>query len=139
MKGNLDKTVKALRALVPADMAATTVTGPDIDCEGYSEALFILSTGVIATSLDVKLQEANEHATTPDTAGTYADVAGAAFTQITSANDDTVYVMRVDLTQRRRFLRLTETGVGTTGAYAASVILTPSEWPASQAQTAISV
>jgi len=71
--------------------------------KGFHEALIVLHAGVNAATatLDVKVQEC------ATSGGVYADITGAAFTQVTTANDLAIYQGRIRMTaSRKRFLRI---------------------------------
>ena len=94
--------LKAVQALAPASQSVATHNGDAVDTKGFKEALFILNAGVASATgtADVKVQEC----ATSD--GQYADIEGAAFTQITTANDVAIYQGRVRITPtRKRYLR----------------------------------
>jgi len=103
------------------DYGAVTTNGTGVDTRGYHQALVILNVGTVTTSLDVKVQESSDD----DTADSYADITGAAFTQVTTANDNAIYVARINLTGTERYIRIVGTGVGSSQSYAVDVILTP--------------
>jgi hypothetical protein len=103
------------------DYGAVTTNGTGVDTRGYHQALVILNVGTVTTSLDVKVQESSDD----DTADSYADITGAAFTQVTTANDNAIYVARINLTGTERYIRIVGTGVGASQSYAVDVILTP--------------
>ncbi|HUT58055.1 MAG TPA: hypothetical protein VNA25_09430 [Phycisphaerae bacterium] len=82
------------------------------DCAGYNHATFILGLGVTDTTVDAKLQES-------DASGSgYADITGAAITQLSGTDDDSVAAIEVDLTgPRKRYLKPVITvGAGSSGA-----------------------
>jgi hypothetical protein len=79
------------------------VDGTGIDVGGFDEVMVILNAGGNGASgtLDVKVQESDA------VGGSYTDVAGAAFTQVTEANDVAVYVGRLQLKgARKKFVRV---------------------------------
>jgi len=104
--------VKVVQA-VQAQRGTTTITGLDVDTQTLTgRAFFIVDSNFISgtPTLDWKLQDAPESTSTPNTAGTYADVAGATLAQVTTT--DKLYALQVNLDgSLRRFLRL----VGTIG------------------------
>jgi hypothetical protein len=63
-----------------------------IDTAGFAEAIVIFNAGTVGASgtVDLKVRDSADNST-------YADLTGAAFTQITGTNDDTVYVGRIRL------------------------------------------
>jgi len=103
--------------------------GAEIDALGFEHALFVLNTGVAGGELNVKVQECDT------SGGTFADIAGAAFTEVTSANDVALYFGGMDLTKRKRYLKVIATV--TTGACLASVsaiLMAPKLGPATAPQ-----
>jgi len=128
MKFSLHQFLKAVVGLVADNHAAGTVNGPGIDRVGFEEALVVVNSGANGTSgtADVKVQESDDNST-------WADVAGAAFAQITEANDNTVYVGRLNLVVRKRYLRLVAV-VGTAACDLGAVVLLGAtrELPAAQ-------
>jgi hypothetical protein len=115
--------VKAARSISPANNTTTT-TGAAVDCAGYDEALIVFNHGAMAggssPTIDVKLQEC------ATSGGSYVDIAGAVFTQITTANDDAINVGRLRLDgARKQFIKAIATvgGSPTTAIYGVEVIL----------------
>jgi hypothetical protein len=102
MKFSLHQFLKAVTGLVADNHAAGTVNGPAIDRRGFEEALVVVNSGANGTggTVNLKVQESDAS----DTG--FADIAGAAFPEITEANDNTVYVGRFNLVGRKRYLRL---------------------------------
>ena len=94
--------MKAAVGIIADDYGAVTTNGTGIDTRGYHQALVILNVGTVTTSLDVKVQESSDD----DTADSYADISGAAFTQVTTANDNAIYVARINLTGTERYIRI---------------------------------
>lgn len=103
------------------DYGAVTTNGTGVDTLGYHQALVVLNVGTVTTSLDVKVQESSDNGS----GDSFADVSGAAFTQVTTANDNAIYVARINLDARERYIRVVGTGVGASQSYAVDVILTP--------------
>lgn len=104
-----DSTIKNVSGIIPATRtggASPTVTkGSEIDRRDFEEAIITLHHGAIDATgkLDCKIQESD---TTTD--GDFADIEGAAFTQI---NGDTeglasgIYQGRINLVGRKRYIR----------------------------------
>ena len=103
------------------DYGAVTTNGSGVDGKGYHQALIVLNVGTVTTSLDVKVQESSDNGS----GDSYADISGAAFTQVTTANDNAIYVARINLDARERYIRVVGTGVGASQSYAVDVVLTP--------------
>jgi len=87
---SLEQNAVIVQALGSA--AGLTGTGRGIDTAGYSEALVILTLGIMAGAgtLDVKMQHA-------DADSGYVDVTGAVFSQKVGADDNKCYIARVKL------------------------------------------
>jgi len=103
------------------DNGAATVTY--CDTKGFNHATFILNAGTIDAVLDAKLTECDTYN------GQYADIAGAAITQIAANGDDRIVAIEVKLTGRKRFLQpVITSGDGVNGALvAANIILSRAE------------
>jgi len=81
------------RSLAAKDQGAGTFQGDGIDTKGVKELMFIVDAGVaLATSTNnIKFQNSDD-----DGVGdAYADIPGATVAEITDANDQTVYIVRV--------------------------------------------
>jgi hypothetical protein len=107
--------------IVAGDHAVGTLNGTGIDTTGYNRALIILNSGTNGAggTVDVKVQESSDDGATD----AYADISGAAFSQITESNDNEIYLMDIDLTPVEKYIRT----VGITGTatcdYGVDVIL----------------
>jgi hypothetical protein len=127
MHGTAQENAKYIRAIVPDQHGVGTVNGTGIDCKGFREAAFFLDAGDVGTSatVDFKVQES-------DVVGSgYADVTGAAITQITT--DNKWAVVRLNLENRKRFLRgVLTVGVAASEAAVACVLSNPIEKPVTQ-------
>lgn len=84
---------KVVQALKADNYAASTHTSAEIDTAGFAEAVIIFDAGTVGASgtVDVIVRD------TDTAGGTYADLTGAAFTQVISTNDEAVYVGRIRL------------------------------------------
>lgn len=101
--------------LAPAAQRTTTLTGTGIDVldyEGVALAVLNASAGTGTTpTLDVKLQHSDDDST-------YADVTGGAFTQVTDvAGTAGVQVMKVNVSDLKRYVRVIGTIAGTTPSF----------------------
>jgi hypothetical protein len=96
-------------AIPPDNYNAAAAAGLTIDTRDFDEVVFVLHSGTNGSggTVDIKLQE-GEASNMSDA----ADVSGGAFAQITEANDNGVYLMRVLTKNTKRYLRLYAT-VGT--------------------------
>ena len=84
---------KVVQALKADNYSTGTATSSEIDTAGFAEAVIIFDAGAVGASgtVDVTVQDS-------DTSGSgYGALSGAAFTQVISTNDDTVYVGRIRL------------------------------------------
>lgn len=93
-------------------ISTATVTGQAVDLDRGDGACFaFLEVGAVSgttPTLDVKVQESDT------SGGTYTDIPGAAFTQITAANKSQI----LDFKRSKRFCRLLATIAGTTPSFA---------------------
>jgi hypothetical protein len=71
-------------ALAPVSKSAGTTTSSAIDLTGYQSGVLVVGAGVIGSSgtIDCKVQSS------ATSGGTYADITGAAITQMTQAGGD---------------------------------------------------
>lgn len=111
MKNTADELIQAKALFNPASRTADVDgTGVENNGKGFGEGLFTLEIGAVSgttPTLDVKLQESDDNVT-------YTDIAGAAFGQKTDSDADSRFVARVDLQQRKKFIRAVATIAGTT-------------------------
>lgn len=115
MKGNRD--LKSAIGIDPqtitADADGTTVKGPAVDRRGFEEALVNLQHGAVVdgATLAAKVQESDT-----ETDGDFADITGAAFANVAGAAAVTsgIYVGRLNLVGRKRYLRVVATVTGNT-------------------------
>lgn len=127
MKDTAHETLRAVVGLQAQALAsgAAYVSGASVDCLGYDEALVVVNAGAEGTgsALDIKVQE-HTAAT-----GTFTDVAGAAFAQLLAAATPGIYVGRIDLSKRARYLRAQYKPTGTYAAVAIEFILLGKKYP----------
>jgi hypothetical protein len=117
-KGTAQKELKAIHSLLPQSLAAQENLGTGIDCRGYDEALIVIEAGLTSSngSHAFKIQESSDNST-------YADITGATFTPITTSNDAAVYVGRLNLRKRKRYIRIHNQGSNQALLASALVIL----------------
>ncbi len=111
---------KPLSMQLPDVYSAGTDNATGIDCRGFRRALIILHAGALPSSactLDVTVQSATTQG------GSYSAITGAAFTQVTIANDNAIYIGSIDLTQTQRWLRTSAVVAGSQAEFSVSVIL----------------
>lgn len=116
------QTFAKVQTLMKTAALAASANGTGIDTLGFEEMLVTLDpgTGTGAGSMTFTLEES-------DASGSgYAAITGAAFTAVTTANDDpsTPYLARVKLQQRKRYIRAVATLSGTFSLDRVSVLAT---------------
>lgn len=118
------KAVVGLQAQAIASGAAY-VSGASVDCLGFGEALVVVNAGAEGTgsALDIKIQE-HTAAT-----GTFTDVTSATFASLTAGLTPGIYVGRLDLEKRKRYLRVQYKPTGTYAALAVDFILMEKKYP----------
>jgi len=129
--GTVGQNIKSIQVIKPASQAASTVNSSGIDTAGYDEAIVILDCGTTAATgtLDVAVQDS------ADNSSFTAISPAVAFTQVTPANDDALYVgvLKVE-TPIRRYIRIQGITAAAASIYGVSVHLTkavvnPSQTP----------
>lgn len=124
MKNDGTLRTKVVHVLGAASRSADAATS-DIDTAGFEYAMVLLNVGTCGASatLDVTV----ETATT--SGGSYSSVTGAAFPQISDANDLASYFGIVRLDGTEQFLQITGdyTGSGSV-AYGVTVLLTNAQY-----------
>jgi hypothetical protein len=105
-------------SLLPSDVVTTTGLGSAVDLEDYEGEMAVVldaEAGGAGITYAVKLQESDT------SGGTYTDVTGGAFTT-TDANAALVEKISVNTNDMKRFVKLSITVAGGTGAGAVSVV-----------------
>lgn len=105
-------------SLLPSDVVTTTGLGSAVDLEDYEGEMAVVldaEAGGASITYAVKLQESDT------SGGTYTDVTGGAFTT-TDANAALVEKISVNTNDMKRFVKLSITVAGGTGAGAVSVV-----------------
>lgn len=106
-------------SLIPARQRGTgTTNGTGVDVSAYEgQAIALLDVFYESgtPTLDVKLQESDT------LGGTYTDIVGAAFAQVTTTSG--IQKLAVNLDATKKFVRATGTAAGTSPSYAWSVQL----------------
>jgi len=116
---NLDQYLKVVQSHKPDAWAAAAALSSAIDTQGYDEMIIIANAGTVEATTTVNIK-ATECAAS---GGSYTDVSGAAFTEITAANDVAVYVGRIDLSKRLRYFKISMTLANDVGDMAVTVLL----------------
>lgn len=100
--------IKAVKGIDDLSIAAATGVGNAVDTLGFEDCLVILDTGTANTGLSTcKITECDT------SGGSYTDITGAAFTAITTSNDVALYVGRINLEKRKRYLQFSYVSAGT--------------------------
>lgn len=101
--------------------AGTSLSAAAIDTKGYHQALIVYNAGTSSGggTTDITVTAATT------SGGTYSAITGAVFSQVTTANDEAVYVGRVNLDATDRFLKLSAVQASAAAEFSVSVILTP--------------
>ncbi len=124
MSGDNTAKLKVALGLKSGSQSPGTVDGAGVDVSGFDELMVILNAGTNGTNgtLNVKLQEDDA------VGGSYSDIAGAAFTEVTEATDNAVYVGRLQLKgARKKFVRVRSV-VGTAACNPAVVFVLGGQW-----------
>lgn len=106
--GENAKQISALAAITHA--SAATFLGAAVDCSGYDEVTYILDVGIMTGAGCTSNVKITESATS---GGTYADITGAAFAELTASNDVATYLGRVRVNPLKPFQKVSETTSGT--------------------------
>jgi len=134
MKYSADDFCAYYHSILAAAVTDATTEGTTVDCKGFDEALVVFDATLAAANAEgnLKVQESSDDST-------WADVAGAAFTEITPSNDADSFEGRIDLSKRSRYLRLHLTTDGS-NAFTGSggfVLIHPKYGPASHNNTVV--
>lgn len=129
----LSENVKVAIGIFARSQAASTVNGAGIDTNGFSRALVVLNAGTAGASatVDVKIQHSADNST-------FADITGAVFTQVTTANDETIYLLDLSLVGVNRYIRVVSVVATATSALGVEVVLyRGAQAPVTQLQTIV--
>ena len=109
--------------IIGAAAPGTTVEGPAVDCRGFEEGLVTLQHGAVSDggTLSCKVQESDT-----DAAEDFDDIEAAAFADIAGGALVTsgVYVGRLNLAGRKRYIRVVATLVGAAETAMVSALVT---------------
>lgn len=120
MKHNPQTLLKPASGIPPASYSASPTTEAFVDTRGWSECLVILHCGTFTSTatIDVAIHECAASNGSGSTA-----ITSAAFAQISTANDDAVYVGRINLQDRLRYIGSVATYGGSGNAVFSMVII----------------
>lgn len=116
MARQIANAINPVNGVTPAALTASA-NGTGIDCSGYEEVVYTLHVGAVSgtsPTLDVKIQES------ATLGGTYSDITGAAFAQVTNANHQLHLSTRVN--SAKPFQRVVTTIAGTSPSFTAGVL-----------------
>jgi len=100
-------------SLAEADERTSTLTGTALDVLDYEGvSLIVLNAGQASAGVNPTLNVKLQHSDTT-TSGDFSDVAGAAFTEVTDAAGGGVEVLKVNVSNLKRYLRVIGTIAGT--------------------------
>jgi len=97
----MEESIKAVTGIVADQHAVGTITGSGIDTMSYDEALIVVNAGTFSASstADIKVQHSSDNSS-------FADITGALFVTITTANDVTSYVGRLSTKNFKQYIRV---------------------------------
>lgn len=118
-------------------ITAASNNGTGVDCQGFEKAMavYYASPSGTGTTSDCKLQDSDDNST-------FADVTSATFAQNTTVGGATIQVMNINLSKRKRYVRLVHTGAGGSAAgqaYGLILLFNPRFNPPTHTQTVVSV
>lgn len=103
--------VKVVHAISAASISAAATSSAAIDTKGFTEAIVIVNAGTAVASAEADVFVMESVSTT---AASFAHIAGSSFTQITpTAATNASQCLSIDLTKRKRYLRVKNKGDGT--------------------------
>lgn len=111
--------IKAVFSLRP-QVATTSVNGSAVDTKGYNSAAVLLEVGAVSgtsPTLNVKIQESTDGSTG------WTDIPGAAFTQVTAADNSQILRVEGIGTSRKRYLRAVATIAGTSPSFTLAAVV----------------
>lgn len=102
MKDSAHETVKVVHLLDPASYSAgAEAFSSAADCQGYGEALIVVQCGAFTATGDVSFQVEGSADNS-----TWADITDATIAEKVQADDQKVYVGRIDLSKQPRYIRV---------------------------------
>lgn len=105
------------QSIDPQSIAASTaVNGASVDMSGWDGVLFALSLGAVDGTQDMKAQDSADDAT-------FADITGAAITQVTATGDSKLYLLDVWRPSGRYVRPVVTNGAGAAADFQAVIAL----------------
>lgn len=116
-------------------VTAAATNGASLDTLGFEDVLVVVKStpSGSGTTVDFKVQDSADDSS-------FADITGAAFTQITTAGGAKEYVGNVKCSKNRRYVRVVHTGAGGSAAgqsQATLIGLNPRRAPVTQSNTVV--
>lgn len=109
--------MKFSQSIDPQSLAASSTTnGSSVDMQGWEGVLFVLQLGATDGTTDMKAQDSAD-----DT--TFADISGAALTQIAGTGDNKIYLLDVWRPSARYVRPVVTTGAGAAADFEAVLAL----------------
>lgn len=120
VKHNPQTLLKPSSGIPPASYSASPTTEAYVDTRGWSECLVVLHCGTFTSTatLDVAMYESSASNGSGATA-----ITSAAFAQVSTANDDAVYVGRINLQDKSRYIGSVATYGGSGNAVFSMLII----------------
>lgn len=107
----------------------TTAASASCDGLGFTRAkLIVFGTTAASSTLDASLQESNDNGATDP----WASVLGGAIATIPASSNKAIRLLSINLTHRKRYLRVQETIAGTVTGAIGMELYNPDEAPVSQ-------
>ena len=136
MRMTAHQNLKVAAAITPASYSAAADTlGLEIDTKGYAEALVIFHLGIATGNVAF---DVHESATSGGTFTVVAGTAAPASGNYDSTEDVTVYVARIDLRARSRYIKISyDVDTDVVLMSACVVLLAAQEAPVTQVNTSV--
>lgn len=117
----LEEALAVRQGIVPQTVSVGTEDGASVDTRDFDTMLIIVAVGTVTATgtVDITVQESSDDAV----GDAFANITGAVFTQITVANDNTVYVGRIKCKSFERFIRAQAVVGADTGDFGISYVL----------------
>jgi hypothetical protein len=135
MQFNAETNVKPVYHVATTAATGNTTPTTGVDCLGYEECLIILTSGTYSGD-EAAVWKVQESSNATGSGDSFADVTGAAFASVSTANDEAIQVGRILLRPRERYLRVVSTTTGT-GASTDSVVFILSRAKDTKAQNTV--
>jgi len=134
MKYTADEHIKPVKMLEPLSRTAAATATP-VKVTGFSEALIVLDAGTVGADASVVVGVIEGPTLTACT----GVISGASFDAITTSTDQKLYVARLDLNKRDKYLNIkSAVANATAGVYAVQIVLSNAKTlPVTQSNTVV--